>query len=147
MLEYAPQACGADAQLISELSEIQLRAEILLHPENGTADERASCDRYCVAPDYRLWRALVPHSIDQHLAQALEPPGLATMLHDEMYREVRRASTTGAGDAIAVNQEELIRHNRYVGELGDELGDMNPRDAACMPFHEPGSGKSKAPSA
>src|SRR6185369_6908088 len=76
-----------------------------------------------------------------HDSQRLDRAGAADRLLDQIRGEMDNAGAASAGEAVAVDDEHLIRNHPAIGEFGGELFAVEPAHASEMPFEEPGTGQ------
>ncbi len=97
--------------------------------------------------DARLRLVRLKRLVDDHDVQALAGLCPADVLVDQIGRQVSRADAAGAGQAVAIHHENLVRDRVQPLELLKEIGMVEPADAAAVPFQKTGLVQKKGPGA
>ena len=77
--------------------------------------------------------------VDDHDVQALARLGAADMLFHQMRGQMCRTRPARAGQPVAVDDEDLVRDRLQPVELLQEVGVVEPADAAAIAIHQPGT--------
>ena len=131
-LEPPTRGAGARRQLIHR----QRLAQMLLENRHGTTHD-AVLD---AIEDHRLGLGVVAASVavQQHDVQALACPGASQVALHQIGRQVRRRSTTGTGQAVAIVDIEAVGHRADGGKTPGQIQVVVPADAATPPLHHTG---------
>jgi hypothetical protein len=108
---------------------------MLLHQQQGAAD--AVIRNHVGRRWLRLRLAGRTGLVDQHDVHRLLGARASEMPLDQICGQIGHAGPARTGDAVAVDDIELIGNRFEIREFLDEIAVMIPADAAAPPLHQP----------